>query len=275
MVGVSSTPDQLGIFCSWNDGILIENNVTTGCWDSGVYASNSSRNYIIRGNNVSNCGGNGIHTNGDLNAGGPGIIFNALIENNIIHNVGFATGGQAISCDGMQDSVIRNNLLYDLHAKGISLYAADAADGSKRNLVINNTVLVASNGGVPMRINDNCPNNTVINNIFYAATTSKAWIDGEESGLVGSTIDYNVTTGVQLAGVKRTDWKTTYGFDTHSLVSTPTALFVNPAGNDYHLKAGSPAINAGTSTNAPTQDLEGTPRPVGAGIDIGAFEFVT
>jgi hypothetical protein len=41
---------------------------------------------------------------------------------------------------------------------------------------------------------------------------------------------------------------------------------------DYHLQAGSPAIDAGTSAGAPTTDFEGHGRPCGAGVDIGAYE---
>jgi hypothetical protein len=49
-------------------------------------------------------------------------------------------------------------------------------------------------------------------------------------------------------------------------------LFVAPS--DIHLGAGSPCIDAGTCTGAPTTDFEGDPRPTGAGCDIGADEFV-
>ncbi len=41
---------------------------------------------------------------------------------------------------------------------------------------------------------------------------------------------------------------------------------------DYHLRPGSPAVDAGTATGAPAADLEGTPRPQGAGVDMGAYE---
>jgi len=41
---------------------------------------------------------------------------------------------------------------------------------------------------------------------------------------------------------------------------------------DYHLRPGSPAIDAGTAAGAPHDDLEGNGRPCGAGIDVGAFE---
>lgn len=39
------------------------------------------------------------------------------------------------------------------------------------------------------------------------------------------------------------------------------------------LKADSPCIDAGTSSGAPTDDLDGTARPSGAGADIGCHEF--
>jgi hypothetical protein len=41
----------------------------------------------------------------------------------------------------------------------------------------------------------------------------------------------------------------------------------------YELGAGSPVIDVGTCTGAPSTDFEGDPRPSGAGCDIGADEF--
>ena len=49
---------------------------------------------------------------------------------------------------------------------------------------------------------------------------------------------------------------------------------VDPAGDDFHLQAGSPAIDAGSSLGAPTIDFDGNPRPrPGGGFAIGAYEF--
>ncbi len=51
--------------------------------------------------------------------------------------------------------------------------------------------------------------------------------------------------------------------------------FVRPAwgteGN-YHLSAGSPALDAGDPASAPAVDLDGRSRPQGAGVDIGCYE---
>jgi len=41
---------------------------------------------------------------------------------------------------------------------------------------------------------------------------------------------------------------------------------------NYHLLSGSPAIDAGTSTGAPSIDLDGVTRPQGGGFDMGAYE---
>jgi len=41
---------------------------------------------------------------------------------------------------------------------------------------------------------------------------------------------------------------------------------------DYHLRPGSPGIDAGTATGAPATDMDGTPRPQGAAVDMGSYE---
>jgi len=48
-------------------------------------------------------------------------------------------------------------------------------------------------------------------------------------------------------------------------------LFVDAPGGDFHLGAGSPCIDTGTDASV-TTDMDGDPRPLGAGFDMGAYE---
>ena len=50
-------------------------------------------------------------------------------------------------------------------------------------------------------------------------------------------------------------------------------LFVNAANGELSLRPGSPCIDAGTPDGAPSADIRGVPRPRGAGVDMGAYEF--
>ena len=49
--------------------------------------------------------------------------------------------------------------------------------------------------------------------------------------------------------------------------------FVSVSAPDFHLQDRSPAIDAGTPTDAPAVDLEGVVRPQGSAPDIGAYEW--
>ena len=49
-------------------------------------------------------------------------------------------------------------------------------------------------------------------------------------------------------------------------------MLVNAAAADFHLLAGSPAIDAADPAAATMPDFDGTPRPQGARADLGAFE---
>ncbi|MBU1239080.1 hypothetical protein KKF84_09070 [Myxococcota bacterium] len=48
--------------------------------------------------------------------------------------------------------------------------------------------------------------------------------------------------------------------------------FVDFENLDYHLVA-SPPVDAGISTDAPAQDLDGNPRPAGQAVDVGCYEY--
>ena len=131
-------------------------------------------------------------------------------------------GGSGINCDGVQNSVIRNNIIYNEHASGISLYQIDGGDSSKNNLVVNNTVLVASNGRWGLNISDGSTGNTVRNNIFYSYHSFRGSLSVNSDSLAGFTSDYNVvmdrfTTDGGDSVLTLANWRSHTGQDMHSL----------------------------------------------------------
>jgi parallel beta-helix repeat protein len=267
-----------GILTGFSDDLLIEGNVASRSQiEHGIYVSNSGDRPVIRHNVIWGNRANGIHMNGDRWQGGDGIISGALVEANVIYDNGVG-GGSGINCDGVQNSVIRNNLIYNTHASGISLYQIDGGADASGNLVVNNTVLVAADGRWALNIQTGSTGNTVRNNILYSSHSFRGSISISADSLSGFTSDYNVvlsrfTTDDGGSVQSLAQWQATSGQDAHSLLATPSQLFVNAAGSDYHLSASSPAIDAGTSQFAPVVDMEFTARPTGAGYDIGADEL--
>jgi hypothetical protein len=264
-----------GILTGFADDVTIEfNEAHHSQVEHGIYVSNSADRPVVRGNHVHDNHANGIHMNGDASLGGDGVISNALVERNVIHGNG-AAGGSGINMDGVSDSVVRNNLLYDNHASGISLYRIDGGAGSQRNLVVNNTIVNASDGRWAVNINNGSSGNRVLNNILYTFHSFRGAISIDDTSLAGFVSDYNsvmdrfsVNGGNSVIGLAA--WRAR-GYDAHSFVAAPGDLFVAP-GVDFHLSAASPALDAGTLTDAPSVDVEGNPRPVGAAVDVGAYE---
>ena len=264
-----------GIFSGFADDFTIENNEAHHSMvEHGIYVSNSGDRPIIRGNLVHDNYANGIHMNGDISQGGDGLISNALVERNIIYGNGMG-GGSGINMDGVTDSLIQNNLLYDNHASGISLYHIDAAAGSSGNVVVNNTIVNPADARWCININSGSTGNVVVNNILYNDHSFHGAITIDPSSTAGFVSDHNsvvdrFSTDAGDSVIDLTAWRA-LGYDANSFLATPADLFVTP-GIDFHLAAASPAIDAGTSTDAPFQDLDGTARPIGVGVDVGAYE---
>ncbi len=260
-----------GILTGFSENILIEGNeCSRSAVEHGVYVSNSADNPTVRGNVLWGNNANGLHVNGDIEAGGgDGIISGALVENNTIYDNGRA-GGSGINCDGVQSSLIRNNLLYNNHASGISLYRINGGGGSIGNVVVNNTVLAAADGRWALNIIGGSTSNTVRNNILYSGHSFRGSITISADSFPGFTSNHNVVMdrfSVDGGGsrISLAQWRTAIGQDQQSLIAAPIDLFVDIAAANYRLKAGSAAIDGGTSQFAPTSDLAGNTRPQGAG----------
>ena len=154
-----------GILTGFAEHIIIEHNVCSGSVDKhGIYFSNSAEDAIIRFNHCFDNNANGIHINGDVSLGGDGVISNAQVYGITIRGNG-TTGGSDINCDGVVNSVIYPNLLFDNYA-GISPYQIDAEAPSTGNLVYNNTIINASNARWCINITHDRTGNRLRNNVI-------------------------------------------------------------------------------------------------------------
>ncbi len=270
---------ERGIFTGFTDDILIEHNVCTNSVDEhGIYVSNSSDRPIVRFNE---CYGNnniGIHFNGDLSSGGDGIISDAVVYGNILHDNGLAAG---INMDGCLNPLIFNNLIYNNHtAQGIALFQQDGAISTQGAKIFNNTIIVPSDGRWGILVRDDSHLNTQIyNNVILNFHAWRGCIATEGTAQFAS--DYNVLHDKMSAtgdgsAIPLAQWQA-LGFDLHSQLADPLDdIFEDPANGDYHLADNSQAIDTGTavvSVSVPV-DLDGTPRPLGDAFDIGCYEYV-
>lgn len=269
-----------GIFCGFSDDVIVgRNECSRSVEEHGIYLSNSCRRYILYCNTSWGNNGCGIHNNGDLAAGGDGIMHEGLIERNICYGNG-AGGGSALNFDTVHDSVIRGNLAYGNHASGISFYSSSGL-GSRRNIIINNTVVQPEDGRWCLNINSSSTGNHVMNNCFYNLHGFRGVITISADSLEGFMSGFNTVMDrfeIDEGGVLTlAEWQAATGQDMSSMRATPVELFESPATQDFHLKAGSPAIDAGMDYGGevspmPLRDIDGDNRPLGLAYDIGADE---
>ena len=132
--------------------------------------------------------------------------------------------------------LVENNVVMTAHHHGISVYEAE--DSTIRN----NTVLDIT-GAFNSWVNvTDSTNTTVTNNLASNYITT---------GATGLTSHHNITLNTTIQNNSFEDWQN----------------------GDLRLKAGATAIDAGDGTSAPAEDIEGRTRPIGDGVDIGAYEY--
>jgi hypothetical protein len=272
-------PQAEGFYLSqFADGLIEANTISSPGRNGqtrghGLYLANAgSDDTTIRGNTitgVTNAESEGMHINGDQSVGGDGLISNLVIEGNRIASAG---GNNAINMDGVQNSLVQNNLITASGHHALRAYAIDGAAGPRNLKIVNNTFVTDS--GWAIKFSEDVGGHVIFNNILIGSSGSLA---------VGSTVTSNANV---LGGVLSDDsenttislsvWRSRNGQDANSTTSTKSATFVSAAGGDYRLSTTSPARNTGLPSlggqSAPSRDIDGAARPASGQFDIGAYE---
>ena len=200
-----------------------------------------------------------------LTQGDPGKQDTEIIGN-FVHNIGSgACWFNHCIYTQMPGDVIANNLIYNCSAFGIHRYHT-----TSNSTVINNTIFKCGAYGMVFGTDhpDVSDYNTVANNIIYNNSMGGIWetLYNGTHNLYTNNLVYNNNGNDWALGVTPNHPNT--------IAADPQFVNYNPFDTgDYHLKSTSPAIDKGTSSNAPATDLDGTARPQGAGYDIGAYEY--
>jgi hypothetical protein len=189
-----------------------------------------------------------------------GLTHNIKIYNNNIHHNGdgIAITDEEGTYTG-EDIYIYNNLIYHNTSRGINFY--NYGGKYTRVNIVNNTLY---HNYIEIGLFEDAANFTdcvIANNIIVGTTYDLITFPSGPSPNV--FIDHNLFYADSY--MENSIYGTNYIYD-----KDPS--FADPSDFDFHLQSNSPAINAGSSANAPDLDFDGNPRPQGEGYDIGAYE---
>lgn len=260
-----------GVRDSWLNGGDYVDVIGFDITGNGAIGINNQGSYVrIIGNLVHNIpaacdsnGGAGID-NANFAARDDDII------DNVVHDIGPFTTCNTVH--GIYQSnlygQIYNNISYRNAAWGIHLWhAANAV------IVANNLVFANRRGGIAVGASDApggvMDDNTVVSNNIIIHNYGPAI---EEYGNTGTHNRYlNNLVFANASGIELQNGLTAQG----TLTVNPGLVNykVDGSGN-YHLKAGSPCIDAGVRTNAPSTDFAGISRPQEGAYDIGPYAYV-
>jgi len=234
-----------------NNGLVQGNKIQTTSPSHGIYVMHGDGN-IIRNNYVANMNKHGIHIYDENKYNHTARITNLLVENNtvigsksrsgIIISAGESTR-LGIEIDGV---VIRNNIVLNNAEDGITIRYY----GSVRNVDIFNNVIYG-NRPYGLRIIAHDVDNVTIKNNIFASNRTHINVSSRLNNFVDS---HNLYWQPSSIGSGATD--------DYAVYQDP--LFVNVTEYDFHLREGSPAIDAGVDVGIPYN---------GDFPDLGAFEY--
>jgi parallel beta-helix repeat protein len=268
--------------------VVVQNNIVHDVGQEGIHVKENSSFVTVQGNTVYNteklggcCNGEGVYV-GTSTSGGLDNTNNVTVRNNVIHD----TSDEGIEIKpGTHDCIVENNTVYITNTSSDSPYAAieinerDASpqtwSGNPNHLVRNNILHDNKNG---IRLGTG---STAYNNVVYNTQSGFAGIrvdnlngDGFSRSVYHNTI-HMTSNAVQLSGGTTTA-RNNIGPATTGNLAFNAAYFVNAAGHNYHLVAGSAPIDAGADLSSLVKvDADGSLRLTGSAPDLGAYEFLS
>ena len=228
-------------------------NCTSGRHTAGIMIDGVCNSVVMDRVRISGCSnddiggesGDGVALNMDQDNNAVVVVTNCIFDNNInMQDDGVVRIDADIltiaNCTFVGNTTKDKGILY--FGTGHS-DAAVVTNKAVNNLFVNNDSSPGSDNTINW--NKDANNNITLNNGFFGTV-----LDGD------SEIEDTADADLGLTG--------NFFIAVDPLVDT--------AGGDYHLAAGSQAIDAGTAEDAPDHDFEGAPRPQGAAHDVGAYE---
>jgi hypothetical protein len=269
---VISTGGAEAVWRNDGDYVTIEGFDVSG--DGAVGIQNLASYDQIVGNHVHD-----IPAAGCPGTGGAGIYIGDYSAHdsdtigNVVHNIG-SVDIRCFAVHGIYHTNLRghiyNNTTYQNQSWGIHLWHAARDVAIANNLVFRNGAggILIGAGDLPGNVI--CEGVMVVNNIIVDNVSQ--WSYGyaiREAGLTGVNFYWNNLIHGNSAYVQLA-----HGEIRGTVNADPQFVNYQPDGRgDYHLKASSPAIDAGVSSPAPQDDIEHRPRPAGKAWDIGPYEW--
>ncbi len=215
----------------------------------------------------------------EKNAGGNGAglalysCVGATISRNMIsQNESDYDGGGVYfhgSSGEMERNIVQGNSARNWGG-GLCLYGSQV-DAAVNNLITNNKAR-RNGGGISLY---NASTATIMNNTVArnkADLGSGLYIDGGTTATVtNSILWFNAGDQIENGGTLNITYSDVEDGGTGNGNINTNPKFVSAS--NFHLKNSSPCINTGTNAGAPPNDLDGNPRPYGAGFDMGAYEW--
>lgn len=218
-----------------------------------------------------------------------GSVDDTVIDGGGRHRTILIIDGANVTLEGLA-VVNGNNPCQDMGGGGGILVYGPTTEATLQRLILSHNIATPPCGGGGIEIGNGAvvsiTNSMITDNSANDGGGICAWTDSRVS-LINTTVANNSPDGIGSwpdLNAQTTLWNTlvwgnsggpdVYGTDEiYSSLIGVDPLFVNAAQGNYHLSPGSPAIDAGTSLDAPATDIDGDPRPMGASVDIGADEF--